>query len=318
MSAGIPPIHSTPTPIPTLASPPKTETIDLEKELQIFIQEAPDIEENLNDAQLKTAKKLKHGILELYTPEKLYQLYQVQHQEFKDEDLSPPEIFRRLNSISPTRHAGLALQCWEKRESETGILQFLKDIIDTKEILWVPAPALHSTGIEALHANVVLHILLGKEIDVEILEKINSNLKQSELKQHIENEKRIIETMKQEIYPLSHSVAGHSIAGIDKLETEEVESLIIEKKLDQRIGLLVLAYKHKTLAIEKKKEAVELLEALNFFLLCGEIETPKKALEGAEKYLDYLVDEEKKKKKPEGNPEEALINRLLEIQARGF
>lgn len=313
MAAHVPSSKPQETTIPQWTTDSSAENKDLRESLSAFVHGAPDDEKFLYDAQRTIAEQLKQEVLKLFTPEKLVELHEICRQADTTARLSFPNFLidplEEIKSMQLICAAGISLECWENRGAENGVLKFLKDIHQCADILWQPAPPLPTTEIEALHVSIILHFLLKEESTPKLLQHVKEQLSQSDLQDHIENEERTIAMLRREITPLNSMTSE-----LVQLETEEIDKRVKEGLIDERSATFILDIQLKILSIQKIEETLELLKALNSFLKNGETQTPLKVLRGSEKHLNHLVDRVKKKKKPEGNPDNEMVN-LMRMEA---
>lgn len=268
-------IHSIFTPSQS-PSQSETGTENLRESITAFVNEVVVNGELLNHAQRQTAEELKLRTISLFPPEKQIELYEYARQ-------TDPEEKRESKQM--IRGAQIALDCWSNRNSGTEVLEFLKGLHKSGDILWTPAPALTYYGIKGVHQSVVLYHLSDKEPDLELLKTFTSGLMPSELNTYIKDEETTVQSMKSDVSGLHPDILKFA-----KLKNEKFREKVKAGEIGKNTESIVKGIKNKRVSINKKKKNLKLLRTLHSFLITGETDNPKEAFEGVLKYLDHLVD----------------------------
>lgn len=316
MSASV--SSTTRTPSSNTSIPPaeaSASSLNLRDTLQAFIHGAPEDEKYLYESQRETAEALKTQALALFTPQKLYQLQEAYRAGERDTDTSELSFMMdphgKIREMKQRAHAGIGIQSWTQRES-TSALAFLRNLCKSGSILWDNAPEIPSKGIKALHAKVSLFLLQEKEFYSEILQEITGTMRSFPISTFIRIEGERIEMKRRTLPVIPSSMAD--------LVNQKEEKLIQRAETDRAfapVAAHILEYKLAKLKLKKREEKFELVKSFQSYLQGSKQNDAATALKGAKAYLDHLVDEENKQPKPEGNPEDELMNlmRMMALHA---
>lgn len=289
---------------------------DLKVSLANFLNDVPSEESSLEDDQIERAKELKKEALTYYTPGKLVQLYDIILQNNTKTEESPlhfhslTDPYEKIKSLRLSCKAVKALECWKERDSKTGLLDFLKKLNDSGDIIWEQAPELPFFGIEALRIDLILHELQDKKADQKLAEEVRSNIDQTELKHYINDVKYVIEQIERRASILPKVVSEY----VD-MEDKEFKLALTNKLIGEEVALDVIELNHHMMEKGEKEKALEYLRTLYSFLSREKTEKLDKVLKGALYYFDHLVD---KKRKSEGCPKDQLFNQNSENAPHPF
>lgn len=214
------------------------------------------------------------GLKQLYTPEKLYQLYTIVKLTPSTEDKELQDRFRE---------AKLALKFWKNRHLDIELTRFLEHSDDLKKIFEEDAPNIPSSGIKAIHAMIVLQLLSDEGPNLELLKTVKPLIETSKLEQHIRNEENAIRNMRQELVNISRN--NLLLVPQDNTEIRKKEEMIEQMKV-----------LHSILLSNKASTQNTLLYQVKFLFSLFTAEQTKdlhKAYKGLLKYIEYLLDEER-------------------------
>lgn len=282
---------------PTTSTNPTPE-IPLKDQLSSFVHGAPDEEKYLSEDQRENAKNLKNQILSLFTPEKLFELSEIERKDQKNVEntkdsfpsFTSSNFMQGLEHLHVAYHVELLFQNWEM-----GLLKFLQNINEIGNPLWEPAPDLPTNGIAGLQARISLSFLQdGCSITNLLLEAADS-INREFFTQYVS--KREADLAKRK--PNSLQLPAEFIY-LKKLNTNIVIEMVKKKEIPASIGISFFKFDLESDIISILETDLSRLKAFAGFLETKSTDAPEEALRGAHLYLSHQVDEQESARKRQG------------------